>query len=186
MAIAGRILIMPKGNYDASVTYEMLDLVKHNGTSWLAKKTVVGIEPSEANAEYWQKMFDININIVNDLNAEEEGSVLDATQGKILDEKISNLNDDFVNKFKRTEVEFHCPVIQPLQASIVGNISEYNPSGYEVFSISILHSPCAYWNNLLVSINTYGEVCVTNTSHEGVNDDYVSIKLILVYVKSES
>lgn len=59
MATAGRILIMPKGAYDESTTYEMLDLVKHNGTSWLAKKTVIGIEPSEANSEYWHKMFDL-------------------------------------------------------------------------------------------------------------------------------
>lgn len=56
MASAGRILIMPKGNYDSSVTYEMLDLVKHNRKSWLAKKTSKGIEPSEANAEYWYDM----------------------------------------------------------------------------------------------------------------------------------
>jgi len=58
MASAGRILIMPKGNYDSSATYEMLDLVYYNGTSWLAKKTVKGIEPSEANNEYWQIVFD--------------------------------------------------------------------------------------------------------------------------------
>lgn len=54
MASAGRILIMPKGEYNSSTTYEMLDLVKHNGKSWLAKKTSVGIEPSVANSEYWQ------------------------------------------------------------------------------------------------------------------------------------
>jgi hypothetical protein len=59
MTSAGRILIMPKGNYDASVTYEMLDLVSHNGKSWLAKKASVGIEPSAANGEYWMDMFDI-------------------------------------------------------------------------------------------------------------------------------
>lgn len=57
-ASAGRILIIPKGNYNSSVTYEMLDLVYHNGTSWLAKKTVIGIEPSEANGEYWHKVVD--------------------------------------------------------------------------------------------------------------------------------
>jgi hypothetical protein len=54
MASAGRILIMPKGNYDASVTYEMLDIVFHNGTSWIAKKTTVGVEPNSTNGEYWQ------------------------------------------------------------------------------------------------------------------------------------
>ena len=59
MATAGRILIMPKGEYNESNTYDMLDLVKHNGTSWIAKKKVIGIEPSEANIEYWHKMFDL-------------------------------------------------------------------------------------------------------------------------------
>ena len=61
MATAGRILIMPKGSWASGTTYEMLDLVKRNGTSWLAKKTSVGIEPSEANSEYWQDMFDMSI-----------------------------------------------------------------------------------------------------------------------------
>ena len=59
MATAGRILIMPKGNYDSSVTYEMLDLVGHNGKVWLAKKTVTGIEPSGSNVEYWFDMIDL-------------------------------------------------------------------------------------------------------------------------------
>ena len=58
MASAGRILIMPKGNYNTETEYEMLDLVFHNGKSWVAKKTVQGIEPSEAemSADYWMKM----------------------------------------------------------------------------------------------------------------------------------
>ena len=58
MTTAGRILIMPKGDYDSTITYEMLDLVKHNGTSWLAKKESTGIEPTIENAEYWQNMFE--------------------------------------------------------------------------------------------------------------------------------
>ncbi len=57
MTSAGRILIMPKGNYDSNVTYEMLDLIYYNGTSWLAKKTVIGIEPNEENSEYWHKLL---------------------------------------------------------------------------------------------------------------------------------
>lgn len=60
MITAGRILIMPKGAYSADETYEMLDLVSHNGISWLAKKTSVGIEPSDANEEYWQNVFSAN------------------------------------------------------------------------------------------------------------------------------
>ena len=56
MASAGRILIMPKGTWNAEVEYEMLDLVFNGGASWLAKKTVVGVEPTEANTEHWMKM----------------------------------------------------------------------------------------------------------------------------------
>ena len=56
MASAGRILIMPKGNWNAETEYEMLDLVFNGGASWVAKKNVVGIEPTEDNAEYWMKM----------------------------------------------------------------------------------------------------------------------------------
>ena len=58
MANAGRILIMPKGDWAVETTYESLDLVRHNGTSWLAKKTSVGIEPSDITEEYWQNVFD--------------------------------------------------------------------------------------------------------------------------------
>lgn len=56
MASAGRILILPKGNYNAETKYEMLDLVFHNGTSWLAKKSALGIEPSDENSEHWFRM----------------------------------------------------------------------------------------------------------------------------------
>lgn len=59
MGSAGRILIMPKGEYDESKTYEMLDMVSHGGTSWLAKQTTQGIEPNEDNTEHWHKMFDV-------------------------------------------------------------------------------------------------------------------------------
>lgn len=90
MASAGRILIIPRGDYDANSTYEKLDLVKYKGTSWLAKKNATGVEPSEANAEYWQNMFDINI--ANNLTTEEEGYALDARQGKTLNDKITEVN----------------------------------------------------------------------------------------------
>lgn len=84
MANAGRILIMPKGKYDASKTYEMLDLVNYNGISWIAKKTVTGIAPVEG--EYWQSL--LGINIANNLETTVEGKVLDARQGKALAESI--------------------------------------------------------------------------------------------------
>ena len=60
MASAGRILILPKGNYNAETEYEALDLVFHNGASWVAKKSVKGITPSEVeeSKNFWMKMCD--------------------------------------------------------------------------------------------------------------------------------
>lgn len=59
MASAGRILIMPKGNWKADESYEMLDLVYRNGISWIARQSVAsGIEPSTSNSDYWQRMSD--------------------------------------------------------------------------------------------------------------------------------
>ena len=84
MANAGRILIIPRGEYDASATYEMLDLVNHNGVSWLAKKTVTGIEPSEGG--FWHPL--LGIIIENNLDTVEEGKVLDARQGKVLGDEL--------------------------------------------------------------------------------------------------
>lgn len=59
MTSAGRILIMPKGEWEEETTYEMLDLVGYNGGAWLAKKTATGIEPSAENKEFWQNMCDV-------------------------------------------------------------------------------------------------------------------------------
>lgn len=59
MASAGRILIKPRGNWKSETEYEMLDLVFHNGTSWLAKDDSIGIEP-EMNSDKWQCLIDIN------------------------------------------------------------------------------------------------------------------------------
>ena len=81
MTSAGRILIMPKGNYDANTEYEMLDLVFHNGTSWLAKQDTLGIEPSEANAEYWFKMLDTT-GLVNSISVDEINALSKADLGK--------------------------------------------------------------------------------------------------------
>ena len=51
---------MPKGPYDASVTYEMLDMVSHDGATWLAKRTSVGIAPSDSVSDYWFKMVGVS------------------------------------------------------------------------------------------------------------------------------
>lgn len=91
MAVAGRILIMPKGAYNSSTTYEMLDLVSHNGSSWVAKKTVVGIEPSAEHTEYWQNMFDVS---VEDLAKIQEDVAKIQEDAETLEAKVDALESD--------------------------------------------------------------------------------------------
>ena len=86
MISAGRVLIKPCGEWKADVTYYMLDLVNHNGYAYLAKRTVVGIEPSNDYPEYWHNMLDIN-KVVEDAIS---GTLADDV-GKLLEERFAEL-----------------------------------------------------------------------------------------------
>lgn len=52
MISAGRVLLIPRGDYDSNTTYEMLDIVSYNGSSYIAKGTTTGNLPT--NTTYWQ------------------------------------------------------------------------------------------------------------------------------------
>ena len=54
MAIAGRVAIVPKDVYDASLPYKRLDAVMHNNTLYIAKKNVPA-GTAISNTEYWSK-----------------------------------------------------------------------------------------------------------------------------------
>lgn len=48
--IVGKIVLMPKGNYNASTTYQPLDWVRYDGASWVCKyPNTVGITPVEGD-----------------------------------------------------------------------------------------------------------------------------------------
>lgn len=87
MIPVGRILIIPRGEYSAADLYQPLDLVTHNGTSWLCKKTANGIEPNTANTEYWMSL--LNFVVVNNLTYTGANGVLDARQGAELQKQIN-------------------------------------------------------------------------------------------------
>lgn len=54
MAIAGRVAIVPKGDWSAYATYKRLDAVTHNNTLYFAKKEVPA-GTATSNTEYWSK-----------------------------------------------------------------------------------------------------------------------------------
>lgn len=85
MISAGRVLIKPCGEWKADTTYYMLDLVNHNGYAYLAKRTVVGIEPS-IDPNCWHNMLDINKVIEEGI----AGSLAEDV-GKLLEERFADL-----------------------------------------------------------------------------------------------
>ena len=55
MVSAGRILIMPKGDWSNLVSYDMLDLVSYNGVAYLARQASAGVNPAtDTSYTYWQ------------------------------------------------------------------------------------------------------------------------------------
>lgn len=57
MTSAGRVLLIPKGKYDNSATYTVLDMVTENFSTYVARKTVSGVSPSsDTTEEYWMQM----------------------------------------------------------------------------------------------------------------------------------
>lgn len=51
MATAGRVAMIPKGDYNASTAYQMLDVVRYNNKTYIAKKATTGNLPTDTT--YW-------------------------------------------------------------------------------------------------------------------------------------
>ena len=97
---AGRVLIIPRGDYDSEAIYEMLDLVNFNGFAWLAKRTSKGIEPSNEQTLYWHNLLDIDKVVksaVSETLAEDIADILDERFSEMLSEArfVYDLKSDF-------------------------------------------------------------------------------------------
>ena len=97
MASAGRILIMPKGNYNAETEYEMLDLVGYANHAWICKKACKGIEPSTSNEECWHDLLGMPLNLISDdLIIKDFGVLLASNVYTALSAKKDATNSRFV------------------------------------------------------------------------------------------
>lgn len=63
MAVAGRVAVVPKGEYNQERVYERLDMVRDKNKTYVAKKDNTGILPT--NEEYWM------LSMTNEVPAEE-------------------------------------------------------------------------------------------------------------------
>jgi len=64
----GRVGFVPRGTWSSDATYNPLDVVLYNGTSYVAKTTSTGLAPSTASAA-WQELIQLSTAIVSAMNA---------------------------------------------------------------------------------------------------------------------
>lgn len=79
-AIAGRVLLIPKGNYDSTATYTMLDMVVYNGSSYICKQECTGVVPT--NTTYW--MLNASGSAVAYINDIGDVVITNPTNGQVL------------------------------------------------------------------------------------------------------
>jgi hypothetical protein len=54
MTNMGRIVMLPKGEWDSTTKYEFLDVITYQGSTWLAKTSNQNVPPAEGDT--WQLM----------------------------------------------------------------------------------------------------------------------------------
>lgn len=103
---AGRILIMPKGNYNSLSSYDNLDLVNYDGNSWLCKKTCTGITPSDTNSTYWQR-FGASLDVDTVLSTTSTNPV----QNKVITNEFNHQSTEMLDiKMLGWSVPRECPI----------------------------------------------------------------------------
>ena len=87
-ASAGRVLLIPKGDWNANTTYTGLDWVRHNGAAWVCKNTCTNIEPTEANTDNWQMMSRDGDSVTADTAMSSTST--NAVQNKVIKSYVDN------------------------------------------------------------------------------------------------
>ena len=94
MAIAGRVAIVPKGDWSADATYKRLDAVTHNNTLYFAKKDVPA-GTATSNTEYWSKSVVGGEATVDDTISSESTNLVQNKVVKAYVDKKASENIDF-------------------------------------------------------------------------------------------
>lgn len=94
MAIAGKVAILPKGEWNSAVSYEKLDAVSYDNALYIAKKPSVGQVPTDG--EYW--MF-----CLQSIDYAEFEKIINGTTAVgIADKAINDKNgDDIVDTYAK-------------------------------------------------------------------------------------
>lgn len=96
MAIAGRVAIVPKGDWSADATYKRLDAVTYNNTLYFAKKEVPA-GTATSNTEYWSKSIVGSVVTVDDaLSSTSTNPVQNKVVTEYIDARKSSVGQNLI------------------------------------------------------------------------------------------
>ena len=98
---AGRVLMIPKGTYSPTATYDPLDAVKYGHNSYVCKQTSRGNLPT--NTTYWQPLTDVTADEIpteDSTNLVQSGGVYSALQTltQTLTNQVKDMNNVYGSK----------------------------------------------------------------------------------------
>ena len=95
----GRVVPIFKGTYDNSTTYEKLDVVYYNGSSYVANDTTTGVNPS--NTEMWQPVAMAGV-LSPEQITEVEQQIIEyvQSQGYVIDSDYVHTDNNFTDADK--------------------------------------------------------------------------------------
>lgn len=136
MAKAGRVAMIPKGDYDSATTYQNLDVVRYENDIYVAKKASTGVLPT--NTDYWmlcmenvtQEQYDALVNGTTPV-----GNAL-KLNGLTAEEFVVNenllINADFknpVNSSGKTSWTANGPIIDGWRKETTNTLVELTENG---------------------------------------------------------
>lgn len=170
MAVAGRVAIVPKGDYDVSAVYKKLDLVRYNHNAYVAKKPSTGIEPTDE--EYWMLMIEnVGATDLTELKEKMEG-ILDGTLSVENSNNLGNQSPSYyataqsvTDIIDGTTPAGNAKLLNGLTAEEFVLLNMFNgtkavdnadnaPLGISIIGDGATNNPYAFWATLITFYNT--------------------------------
>lgn len=116
MAIAGRVAIVPKGEWSQSVTYDKLDLVTHNGNTFIAYKSSVGVTPVDGDT--WML-------VMQGIDPQDIDNIINGTTPVGNANKLNGLTaEEFVRSAVLSKVTASTTIAETIQSFIDSGINQ--------------------------------------------------------------
>lgn len=139
---AGRIGFVLRGDYSSLETYDFLDVVYFDNSSYVAKKLTIGNSPEE-NSEYWQILVKRDIEKDTYLKISDMGSVYKTKKKYTINLSSYSTDNFYLVTFSNIPYEIDCEIYSP------------GASGSAAYNYNTLHFLLTYngWNDIPLKFN---------------------------------